>query len=181
MALAHSAPGEGAGVLSRWNPDKHLRIHNPRLKLALRMIYYAMVVSSFGGFLFALPFLLEFSNLGWENIKQALILALFFGGGTALPLRLLASIFIGLAMAFVTGKFPAPASQPRAYLFTMGLTAAAVVHLFAPIQLVRFYLSELSAGEYEAYLETVSVIAVYAGLICLSQVMAGKYIRETRT
>ena len=80
-------------------------------------------------------------------------------------------------MAFVTGKFPQPITYPWSYRFAMGVTAASIVHLFAPIQLVRFYLSEL-AGEYTPTLEMSSVVAIYAGAIILSQVVAGKYIRE---
>jgi len=168
-------------VLSRWNPDRHLRIHNPRLRLALRMTWYCMVVSFIGGFLFTLPFLLDFPNPDMENIGRALVLAIFFGGGTALFQRLLASILIGATMAIVTGRFSEQIANPRAYRFAMGVTTAAIVHLFAPIQLVRFYLSELTGGEYEPYLETVTAIAVYAGAIYLSQVMAQKYIREIAT
>lgn len=168
-------------MLSRWNPDKHLRIHNPRLRLALRMSWYCMVASFIGGLLFTLPFLLEFQNLDLENIWRALVLAIFFGGGTALFQRLLASILIGACMAFVSGRFFKKISNPWIYKFAMALTAAAVVHLFAPIQLVRFYLSELSGGEYELILEVASVFAVYAGAIYLSQVMAGTYLREIAT
>ena len=92
-------------MLSRWNPDKHLRIRNPRLNLALRMTWYCMVVSSIGGLLFTLPFLMDFPNSKAENVTQALVLSLFFGGGTALLQRLLASILIGAFMAFVSGRF----------------------------------------------------------------------------
>lgn len=168
-------------MLNRWNPDKHLRIHNPRLRLALRMTWYCMVVSSVGGVLFTLVFLLDFSNPNREHITQALVLAIFFGGGTALFQRLLASILIGAAMAIVSGRFFQTVSNPWIYKFAMGLTAAAIVHLFAPIQLVRFYLSELIDGAYELPLEMASVIAVYAGAIYLSQIMARKYLRETST
>jgi len=151
------------------------------LRLALRMMWYCMVVSFVGGFLFTLPFLLDFPHPNMENIGQALVLAIFFGGGTALHQRLLASILIGAAMAFVTGKFPQPITYPWAYKFAMGLTTTAIVHLFAPIQLVRFYLSELTDGEYDARLEIAAAIAIYAAAIYLSQVMAQKYIRETTT
>ena len=145
------------------------------------MMWYCMVLSFIGGFLFTLPFLLDFPNPDMENIGQALVLAMFFGGGTALHQRLLASILIGAAMAIVTGKFPQPIAYPWAYKFAMGLTTAAIVHLFAPIQLVRFYLSELTAGEYDARLEIAAASAIYAGAIYLSQIMARKYIRETTT
>ena len=165
-------------MLNLWNPDKHLRIRNPRLRLALRMTWYSMVVSSIGGVLFSLAFLLDLPNAYAENLTQALILALFFGVGTALFQRLLAAILIGAAMATISGRFFASVANPWLYKFAMALTAAAVVHLFAPVQLVRFYLSELAAGEYEPLLEMASVYAVYAGAIYLSQVMAGKYIRE---
>ena len=165
-------------MLSRWNPDKHLRIRNPRLNLALRMTWYCMVLSSIGGSLFSLAFLIDFPNSQAENLAQALVLALFFGGGTALFQRFLASILIGAFMAFVSGQFFKVVANRWLYHFAMALTAATVVHLFAPIQLVRFYLSELAGSEYQPLLETVSVIGVYAGAICLSQVMARKYIRE---
>ena len=132
-------------MLNRWNPDKHLRIHSPRLRLALRMAWYSMVASSLGGVLFSLAFLLDLPNAYAENLTQALILALFFGVGTALGQRLLASILIAVAMALVSGAFSRPIAYPWLYRFAMGLTAAAAVHLFAPIQLARFYLSELSA------------------------------------
>ena len=168
-------------MLNRWNPDKHLRIHNPRTRLALCMTWYSMVLSSIGGCLFTLPFLLDFQNPNAENLWQALVLALFFGVGTALQQRLLASILLGAAMAFVTGRFPEPISYPRSYKFAMGLTTAAVVHLFAPIQLVRFYLSELTKGEYNHYMESAALIALYAGAIWLSQGVARKYLRELRT
>ena len=167
-------------MLSRWNPDKHLRIRNPRLNLALRMTWYCMVVSSIGGLLFTLPFLMDFPNSKAENVTQALVLSLFFGGGTALLQRLLASILIGAFMAFVSGRFFKAVTNRWLYQLAMALTAATVVHLFAPIHLVRFYLSELAAGEYQPLLETVSVIGVYAAAICLSQVMARKYIQEVR-
>lgn len=168
-------------MLSRFNPDKHLRIRSPRTRLALRMSWHCMVLSSIGGCLFSLPFLLDFQNPNPENIKQALVLALFFGVGTALHQRLLASILIGVAMAFVTGRFPETISFPWAYKFAMGVTAAAIVHLFAPIQLVRFYLFELIGSDYSQTLETAVLIAIYAGAIILSQVMARKYLRETAT
>lgn len=168
-------------MLSRFNPDKHLRIRSPRARLALRMSWYCMVLSSIGGCLFSLPFLLDFQNPNPENIKQALVLALFFGVGTGLHQRLIASILIGVAMAFVTGRFPGRISYPWSYKLAMALTAATVVHLFAPIQLVRFYLSELTKGEYNHYMESAAVIALYAGAIWLSQVMARKYLRELRT
>ncbi len=168
-------------MLSRWNPDKHLRIRNPRLKLALRMTWYCMVLSSIGGMLFSLAFLIDFPNSQADNATQALVLALFFGGGTALHQRLLASILIGAFMAFVSGRFFKAVSNRWLYHFAMALTAATLVHLFAPIQLVRFYLSELAGGEYQPLLEMATVVAVYAGAICLSQVMARKYIRETTT
>ncbi len=166
------------GLLNLWNPDKHLRIHSPRLRLALRMSWYCMVLSSVGGCLFALAFLLDFPNPDAENIKQSFILALFFGVGTALIPRLFASILIGAAMAIVTGKFPKPNDNPWAYKFVMGLTASAIVHLFAPINLVRFTLSELTGGVYSPSLETASLIAVYAVALYLSQVMAGTYLQE---
>lgn len=166
-------------MLNRWNPEKHLRIHNPRLRLALRMTWYCMVFSFIAGFLLTLLFLLDLANPDLENIKQALVLATFFGGGTALFQRLLASILIGATMAFVSGKFFTTVSNPWAFKFVMGLIAAIILHLFAPLQLVRFYLAELTGGEYAPYLEMAGVIAVYAGAIYLSQVMAGKYIRET--
>jgi len=165
-------------VLSRWNPDKHLRIHNPRLKLALRMTWYCMVFSFIAGFLLTLLFLLDFAHPDLENIKQALVLATFFGGGTALFQRLLVSILIGATMAFVARKYFQTVSNPWAFKFVMALIAAIILHLFAPIQLVRFYLAELTGGDYAPSLETAGVIAVYAGAIYLSQVMAGKYIRE---
>ena len=169
-------------MLSRWNPDKHLRIRNPRLNLALRMTWYSMVASSIGGMLFTLPFLLDFPNSKAENLTQALVLALFFGVGTALHQRLLASILLGAFMAFVSGKFFKAVANPWLYQVAMALTAATVVHLFAPIHLVRFYLSELAGGgEYQPLLETVSAVGVYAGAICLSLVMARKYIHEVRT
>ena len=138
-----------------------------------------MVVSSIGGCLFTLSFLLDFPNSQAENLQQALILAVFFGGGTALHQRLLASILIGAAMAIVTGRFPHPIAYPWSYHLAMGITAATIVHLFAPIQLARFYLTELTAGDFDARLEVVAAFAIYAGAIYLSQVMAGKYIRET--
>ena len=166
-------------MLNRWNPDKHLRIQNPRLKLALRMTWYCMVFSFIAGFLLTLLFLLDLANPDLENIKQALVLATFFGGGTALFQRLLASILIGATMAFVSGKFFSTVNNPWAYKFVMGLIAGIILHLFAPLQLVRFYLAELTGGDYAPYLEMAGVIAVYAGAIYLSQVMAGKYIRET--
>ena len=165
-------------MLNLWNPDKHLRIHNPRLRLALRMAWYSMVASSIGGVLFSLAFLLDLPNAYADNLAQALILALFFGVGTALIQRLLASILIGAAMAIVSGAFSEAVTYPWLYKFVMGLTATAVVHLFAPIQLARFYLSELTAGDYDARLEIAAAAAVYAGAIYLSQVMAGKYLRE---
>jgi len=168
-------------VLNRWNPDKHLRIRNPRLRLALRMIWYCMVVSSIGGTLFTLPFLLDFPDSTAENVTQAMILAIFFGGGTALQFRLLASILIGAAMAIVSGGFSTPITNPWVYRLAMALSTATIVHLFAPIGLVRFYLLELAGGEYDPFLETATVFAVYAGAIYLSQVMAQKYIRETTT
>ena len=168
-------------MLNLWNPDKHLRIHNPRLRLALRMAWYSMVGSSIGGVLFSLTFLLDFSNAPAEDITQALILALFFGGGTALQQRLLASILMGVALASVSGAFSKPIAYPWLYRFAMGLTAATVVHLFAPVQLVRFYLTELTGGEYDARLEIAAVAVVYSGAIYLSQFVAGKYIRETAT
>ncbi len=168
-------------MLSRWNPDKHLRIHNPRLRLALRMTWHCMVVSFIGGFLFTLSFLLDFANPDIENIKQALVLALFFGGGTALLPRLLASILIGFMMAMVTGKFPGPIAHPWAYKLTMGMTSAAIVHLFAPIQLARFYLIELTDGNYDPRLEMAAAIAVYAGAIYLSQILAQKYLQDIAT
>ncbi len=165
-------------MLNLWNPDKHLRIRSPRLRLALRMAWYSMVASSIGGVLFSLAFLLDLPNAYAESLAQALILALFFGVGTALGQRLLASILMGAAMAIFSGAFAQRITYPWSYRFAMALTAAAVVHLFAPIQLVRFYLSELTAGEYQPILETAAAIAVYAGTIYLSQVMAGKYLRE---
>lgn len=145
------------------------------------MMWYCMVVSSIGGCLFTLPFLLDFPNSPADNLQQALILAIFFGGGTALHQRLLASFLIGAAMAFVTGRFPHPIAYAWSYHLAMGLTAATIVHLFAPIQLARFYLSELTAGASDARLETAVAFAIYAGAICLSQIMARKYIRETAT
>ena len=75
-------------MLSRWDPDKHLRIRNPRWNLALRMTWYCMVVSSIGGILFSLAFLQDFPKSPAENLTQALVLALFFGVGTALHQRL---------------------------------------------------------------------------------------------
>ena len=99
---------------------------------------------------FSLAFLLDLPNVYAENLTQALILALFFGVGTALVQRLLASVVIAVAMAIVSGAFSRQIAFPRAYKFVMALTAAAVVHLFAPVQLVRFYLSELTAGDYDA-------------------------------
>ncbi|MCY3978757.1 MAG: hypothetical protein OXG23_11725 [Chloroflexi bacterium] len=148
------------------------------MNLALRMTWYCMVASSIGGMLFSLVFLLDFPNSKAEDLTQALVLALFFGGGTALHQRLLASILIGAFMAIVSSKLFKAVANPWLYQVAMALTAATVLHLFAPIQLVRFYLSELAAGEYQTLLETVSAIGVYAGAICLSQVMARKYIRE---
>ena len=165
-------------MLNLWNPDKHLRIRNPRLRLALRMAWYSMVASSIGGALFTLPFLLNFANSPAEDLSQALVLAIFFGAGTALIRRLFASILIGAALAIISGAFSQGKPNPWIYKFAMALTAAAVVHLFAPVQLVRFYLSELTAGEYDSRLEIAAAAAVYAGAIYLSQVMAGKYIRE---
>ena len=169
----------GHSLLSRWNPDKHLRIRNPRLRLALRMIWHCMVVSSIGGALFTLPFLLVAPNSGADNATQAMILAIFFGGGTALPLRLLASILTGAVMAIVSGGFSTPITNPWVYRLAMALATTTIVHLFAPFGLVRFYLLELTAGEYDARWEIPAVIAVYAGAVVLSQVMAGKYMRET--
>lgn len=168
-------------MLSRWNPDKHLRIRNPRLNLALRMTWYCMVLSSIGGMLFTLPFLLDFPNSKAENLTQALVLALFFGVGTALWQRLLASILIGAIMAFISSRLFKAVANPWLYQLAMALTAATVVHLFAPIHLVRFYLSELAGGDYEPLLEMASVLGVYAGAMVLSQVMARKYIREAAT
>lgn len=143
------------------------------------MIWYCMVVSFIGGFLFTLPFLLDLQNPDRVEVGQALVLALFFGGGTALHQRLLASILIGAAMAIVTGIFPQPTAYPWAYKSLMGLTTAAIVHLFAPVQLARFYLSELTDGAFDARLETAAASAIYAVAIYLSQVVGGKYIRET--
>ena len=168
-------------MLSRWDPDKHLRVENPRLKMALRMTYYGTVVSSVGGFVFSLPFLLGLANLEMDNIRQALVLAVFFGGGTGLFRRLLASLLIGIAMAIVAGKFFKEITNPWSFKFAMGITTAAIVHLFSPANLVSFYISELTDGDYDPLLETATVIAVYAGAIYLSQVMAGKYIREMAT
>lgn len=168
-------------MLSHWNPDKHLRIRNPRLKLALRMVWYCMVASSVGAMLFSLAFLLDFPNSKAEDLTQALVLAIFFGCGTALHQRLLASILIGAAMAIVSGGFSAPVTNPWVYRLAMALTTATVVHLFAPIGLVRFYLSELATAKYEPILETASVFAIYAGAIVLSQVMARKYLQEVAT
>lgn len=165
-------------MLNLWNPDKHLRIRNPRLRLALRMTWYSMVVSSIGGVLFSLAFLLDLPNAYAESLTQALILALFFGVGTALFQRLLASILIGAAMAYISGKFFATVANPWLYKLVMALTAATIAHLFAPVHLVRFYLAELTAGEHEPILEVASACVVYAGAVYLSQVMAGKYIRE---
>ena len=145
------------------------------------MTWYCMVSSSVGGFLITLPFLLDFPNLDWQNIERALILALFFGGGTALWLRLLASILIGVAMALVTGKLSVGSINPWTYKFAMGVTAATIVHLFAPIHLVRFYLSELSDIQYDSRLEIVGAAAVYAGAVYLSLVMARKYLQEVAT
>lgn len=165
-------------MLNLWNPDKHLRIRNPRLKLALRMAWYSMVCSSIGGALFTLPFLLDYPNSHAEDLGQALILAIFFGAGTALLRRLFVSILMGAAMAIVSGAFSDRNPHPWTYKFAMALTASAVIHPFAPIQLVRFYLTELTGGGYSLLLERLSVIAVYAGAIYLSQVMAGNYLRE---
>ena len=165
-------------MLNRWNPDKHLRIQNPRLRLALRMTWYCMVVSYIGGFLLTLFFLLDFAHPNLENVKRALVLAIFFGGGTGLFRRLLASLLIGIAMAIVAGKFFKEITNPWGFKFAMGITTAAIVHLFSPIHLVNFYISELTRGENDPVLETAAVIAVYAGAIYLSQVMAGKYVRE---
>ena len=137
-----------------------------------------MVASSVGGFLFSLPLLLDFANLDSENIKQALVLAVFFGGGTGLFQRLFASILLGAAMAIVSRSFFKTVANPWVFKFAMGITTSAIVHLFAPNHLVRFYLSELAEGEYEPLWESVTVIAVYAGAISLSQVMARKYLRE---
>lgn len=180
-ASAQSALSKEYTVLNLWNPDKHLRIRSPRRRLALRMTWYSMILSSVCGVLFSLVFLLDLPNAYADNLTQALILALFFGMGTALFQRLLASIMIGAAMACVSGRFFQRVANPVAYKLVMALTAAAIVHLFAPIQMVRFYLSELAAGEYEPILEVASVFAIYAGAIYLSQVMAGKYIREIAT
>lgn len=145
------------------------------------MIWYCMVVSFIGGFLFTLPFLLDLQNRDRVDIGQALVLALFFGGGTALHQRFLASILIGAAMAIVSGGFSTPITNPWVYRLAMALATTTIVHLFAPIGLVRFYLLELTAGEYDARWEIPAVIVVYAGAVVLSQVMAGKYIRETTT
>ena len=165
-------------MLNLWNPDKHLRIRNPRLRLALRMTWYSMVLSSIGGVLFSFAFLLDLPNAYADNLTQALILALFFGVGTALGQRLLASILLGACMAIVSGAFSRQITYPWLYKIAMGLTAAAIIHLFAPIQLVRFYLTELAAGGYDARWEIAAAAAVYAGAIYVSQVMAGKYLRE---
>lgn len=145
------------------------------------MAWYCMVLSSIGGVLFSLAFLLDLPNAYAENLTQALILALFFGVGTALFQRLLASILIGAAMAYVSGRFFKKIANPWLYKLAMTLTAAAIIHLFAPIELARFYLSELTSGEYDARLEIAAAAAVYAGAIYLSQVMAGKYLREIAT
>ena len=166
-------------LLSRFNPDEHLRIRNPRLRLAMRMIWYCMVASSIGGCLFTLSFLLDFPDSLAEDLQQALILAIFFGGGTALHQRLLASILIGAAMAFVTGRFPHPIAYVWSYHLATGIAAATIVHLFAPIQPARFYLTELTAGDFDTRLEVAAAFAIYAGAIYLSQVVARKYIRET--
>lgn len=131
--------------------------------------------------LFSLAFLIDFPNSQAENLTQALVLALFFGGGTALHQRLLASILVGAAMAIVTGRFSIPIAYPWSYRCAMGMTTATSIHLFAPIQLVRFYLSELTAGDYDTGLEVAGAIVIYAGAVCLSQVLAGKYMRETTT
>ncbi len=165
-------------MLSRWRPDKHLRINNPRLRMALRMTYYGTVISSVGGFLFSLFFLLDFANADLNKITQALILAVFFGGGTGLFVRLFASLLIGIAMTIVTGRFFEEIANPWAYKLAMGALTATVVHLFSPAYLVSFYMSELTDGDYDPLLETATVIAVYAGAVYLSQVMAGKYMRE---
>ena len=165
-------------MLNLWNPDKHLRIRNPRLRLALRTAWYSMVGSSIGGALFTLPFLLNFRESLADDPGQALILAVFFGGGTALGQRLLASILLGAVMAIISGAFSRQITYSWLYKFVMALTATAVVHLFAPVQLVGFYLSELTGGDYEPLLEMASVFAVYAGAITLSQFVAGKYLRE---
>jgi hypothetical protein len=137
-----------------------------------------MILSSIGGMLFSLAFLIDFPNSLVENLSQALVLALFFGGGTALFQRLLASILIGVLMAFVSSRFFKVVNSRWLYHTAMALTATTVVYLFAPLQLVRFYLSELAAGEYLLMLESVAVVGVYAGAIFLSHVMAGKYLRE---
>ena len=168
-------------MLNLWNPDKHLRIRNPRLRLALRMSWYSMIGSSIGGALFTLPFLLNFSQSHADDLGQALILAVFFGAGTALPRRLLASILMGAAMAIVSGAFSDRHAQPGIYKFAMALTAAAVIHVFAPVQLVRFYLSELTGGEYSLLAETLTAFAVYAGGVCLSQFVAVQYLHEIAT
>lgn len=165
-------------MLHLWNPDKHLRIRNPRLRLALRMSWYSMVGSSIGGALFTLPFLLNLPQSPADDLGQALILTIFFGAGTALLRRLLASILMGAAMAIVSGAFSDRHPNLWTYKFAMALTAAAVIHLFAPVQLVRFYLSELTGGEYSLLLESTTVFAVYAGGVCLSQFVAAKYLRE---
>ena len=137
-----------------------------------------MVVSSIGGALFTLPFLLNFPKSPADDLGQALILAVFFGAGTALLRRLFASILIGAAMAIVTGAFSERNPNPWIYKFAMALTAAAVIHLFAPVQLARFYLTELTGGEYSLLLETTTVFAVYAGGVGLSQFVAGRYLRD---
>ncbi len=168
-------------MLSRWNPDKHLRIRNPRIRLGLRMTWRCMVFSSIGGCLFTLPFLLDFQNPNLENLWQALVLALFFGIGTGLHQRLLASILTGAAMAFVSGRFSEDISHPWSYRLAMALTAVTVVHLFAPSQLVRFYLSELTPGENSQTLARAALVAVYAGAVALSQATARQYLREIRT
>ncbi|MDE2637067.1 MAG: hypothetical protein OXI30_11955 [Chloroflexota bacterium] len=155
-----------------------MRIRNPRLRLALRMSWYSMAVSSIGGALFTLPFLLDFPNSRADDLGQALILAVFFGAGTALLRRLLASILIGAAMAIVSGAFSDRNPNPWTYKFAMALTAAAVIHLFAPVQLARFYLTELTGGDYSLLLESLTAFAFYAGGVCLSQFVAGKYLRE---
>ena len=170
-------------MLNRWNPDKHLRIRNPRLRLALRMMWYCMVVSSIGGTLFTLPFLLDFPNSTAENVTQAMILAIFFGGGTALQFRLLASILIGAAMAIVSGGFSTPITNPWVYRLAMALSTATIVHLFAPIGLVRF----LSFGAGRRRIRSFSGNCGRHRHICgrleiyLSQVMAQKYLPRLTT
>ncbi len=157
---------------------------NPRINLLERMGLYGTTVSAVSGCAYGLASIFGLPNvpeMPFDVVLGGFFIGSVFGAIIGIIYGILASHFIGLAMALIAALFFPDGCRPRLLKIAFGALTAVTIYLVSPFDIVRGAFTTLLEGSSYSLQADLTAVAIYVNAIYLSQIVARKYLREVST